>query len=272
MVDGVPVNDDQTGHFHLDQAVPLDAIERIEVLRGPVSALYGSGHRWRGQHRHPPRRGAKSRRGRRSARFGAMAVGAERPGRDGSRPAFSADHDRSDGHRAGTDHASRRRGWPRHAPLPAAPRSRRRLRGAGPRRRRVLRAVRLVRGNADADGGAALAGAAGRSRSSLACSAAMTTTSCSADDPAFYRNVHREPAGPPANWSRRWLPAGTAAGRGRRGRPVHPCAAAPSATVTRPLRRLRGAGLRATVAGCWSPWACGWIGTATFGSLRLAVH
>lgn len=42
LVDGVRMNDPQTGHFHLDLAVPLDRVERIEVLRGPASAAYGA--------------------------------------------------------------------------------------------------------------------------------------------------------------------------------------------------------------------------------------
>ena len=42
LVDGVPMNDRQTGHFHLDVAVPLDAVERIEVVRGPASAIHGT--------------------------------------------------------------------------------------------------------------------------------------------------------------------------------------------------------------------------------------
>lgn len=42
MVDGVPVSDVQAGHFDLDLAVPLDMVERIEVLRGTGSTLYGS--------------------------------------------------------------------------------------------------------------------------------------------------------------------------------------------------------------------------------------
>jgi iron complex outermembrane receptor protein len=41
LVDGVRVRDDQTGHFNLDLAVPLDQVERVEVLRGAGSALYG---------------------------------------------------------------------------------------------------------------------------------------------------------------------------------------------------------------------------------------
>ncbi len=42
LVDGVRVSDPQTGHFDLDLAVPLDRVHRIEVLRGPASALYGA--------------------------------------------------------------------------------------------------------------------------------------------------------------------------------------------------------------------------------------
>lgn len=42
MVDGVRASDTQTGHFDLDIAVPLAEIERIEILRGPASAQYGS--------------------------------------------------------------------------------------------------------------------------------------------------------------------------------------------------------------------------------------
>jgi outer membrane cobalamin receptor len=42
MVDGVRVGDAQTGHFHLNLAVPLDQVERIEVLRGPASTLHGA--------------------------------------------------------------------------------------------------------------------------------------------------------------------------------------------------------------------------------------
>ncbi len=42
LVDGVRMRDAQTGHFNLNLAVPLDQVERIEVLRGPASSLYGS--------------------------------------------------------------------------------------------------------------------------------------------------------------------------------------------------------------------------------------
>ncbi|MCX7995391.1 MAG: TonB-dependent receptor [candidate division WOR-3 bacterium] len=42
MIDGVRVNDPQTGHHNLNIPVPLGAIERIEILHGTASSLYGS--------------------------------------------------------------------------------------------------------------------------------------------------------------------------------------------------------------------------------------
>ncbi len=41
LVDGVRVNNPQTGHHHLDLFLPASAIERVEVLYGPGSAAYG---------------------------------------------------------------------------------------------------------------------------------------------------------------------------------------------------------------------------------------
>lgn len=41
LVNGVKVSDPQTGHHNLNLPIPLDAIERIEVLRGPASRIYG---------------------------------------------------------------------------------------------------------------------------------------------------------------------------------------------------------------------------------------
>lgn len=41
LLDGIRVSDAQTAHFSLDVSVPLDDIERIEVLRGGASALHG---------------------------------------------------------------------------------------------------------------------------------------------------------------------------------------------------------------------------------------
>jgi len=41
LLDGARVNDPYTGHFLMDLPVPLSAIARVEVLRGPATALYG---------------------------------------------------------------------------------------------------------------------------------------------------------------------------------------------------------------------------------------
>jgi vitamin B12 transporter len=106
MVDGVPVNDDQTGHFHLNVAVPLDAVDRIEVLRGPASALYGSAAVG-GVVNIVTRRGETGMDARAQAgSFGGLAAGVGVAGsRAGWGARLSADHDRGDGHRQGTDHA-----------------------------------------------------------------------------------------------------------------------------------------------------------------------
>lgn len=42
LIDGQRVNDAQSGHHNLDLPVPLEAVSRIEVLRGSGSTLYGS--------------------------------------------------------------------------------------------------------------------------------------------------------------------------------------------------------------------------------------
>lgn len=42
LVDGVRMSDPQTGHHDLNLTVPLDRVERVEILRGPASALYGA--------------------------------------------------------------------------------------------------------------------------------------------------------------------------------------------------------------------------------------
>jgi iron complex outermembrane receptor protein len=41
LVNGMRVNNPQTGHHHLDLFIPLVAVERIEVLYGPGSAVHG---------------------------------------------------------------------------------------------------------------------------------------------------------------------------------------------------------------------------------------
>lgn len=42
LVNGRRMNDPQSGHHHMDLAIPLEAIDRIEVLRGSGSTLYGA--------------------------------------------------------------------------------------------------------------------------------------------------------------------------------------------------------------------------------------
>ena len=42
LVDGVRLNDAQSGHHNGDIPVPLDAVERIEILNGPGSSLFGA--------------------------------------------------------------------------------------------------------------------------------------------------------------------------------------------------------------------------------------
>src|SRR5262245_24713816 len=42
LVDGVRLNDAQSGHHNGDIPVPLEAVERIEVLYGPASSLFGA--------------------------------------------------------------------------------------------------------------------------------------------------------------------------------------------------------------------------------------
>ena len=42
LVDGVRLNDAQSGHHNGDIPVPLDLVERIEVLYGPGSSLFGA--------------------------------------------------------------------------------------------------------------------------------------------------------------------------------------------------------------------------------------
>jgi len=41
LIDGVRVNDPQTGHFNMDLPLTLMDVDRIEILKGPASSLYG---------------------------------------------------------------------------------------------------------------------------------------------------------------------------------------------------------------------------------------
>ena len=105
LVDGVRVSDPQTGHFDLDLTVPLDRVERIEVLVGPASALYGA-DAVGGVVNVVTREGgpgavAHVERGSFVTwRAGGSLAGLVR----GVRAAASGDWHRSDGHRAGTEY------------------------------------------------------------------------------------------------------------------------------------------------------------------------
>jgi len=102
LVDGQRMRDLQTGHFALDLAVPYEAIDRIEILRGPAAAQYGADAV--GGVVHIITR-ADVRAGRlRLGTFGLRDVGASVGGRRGAvTGSLHADHQRSTGHRPGTD-------------------------------------------------------------------------------------------------------------------------------------------------------------------------
>lgn len=104
LVDGVRVSDAQTGHFNLDLTAPLDLIERIEILRGPASALYGfdavGGVINVVTRRGADRSDARAWGGSFSSFGGAVATG----GTTGPlRVSGGSDYAKSDGHRSGTD-------------------------------------------------------------------------------------------------------------------------------------------------------------------------
>lgn len=42
LIDGVPMRDSYYGHFNIDESLPLDNVEQIEVINGPGSVLYGT--------------------------------------------------------------------------------------------------------------------------------------------------------------------------------------------------------------------------------------
>ncbi len=109
LVDGVPMSDAQTGHFDLDLTVPLEMVERIEVVRGPASSVYGA-DAMGGVINVVTRKDADAFRGSVRAEggsFGSFAgsVTAVAPLGEGWRVAASAERDESDGHRDGVDHA-----------------------------------------------------------------------------------------------------------------------------------------------------------------------
>lgn len=105
LVDGVRQSDLQTAHFDLDLAVPLGAIERIEVVRGPGSALFGAdavGGVVNIITRRDARAASASASGGSFGTAGA-SVAAAIPAGMGSVRGWG-EGERSDGHRAGTDY------------------------------------------------------------------------------------------------------------------------------------------------------------------------
>ena len=105
LVDGLRVSDVQSGHYALDLAVPIGLIERVEILRGTGSALYGSDAI--GGVVNIVTRADSSFRdvGTRAGSFGGatgrLAFGETR---GGTALRLGADVDRSTGHRDGTDY------------------------------------------------------------------------------------------------------------------------------------------------------------------------
>ena len=104
LLDGVPLNSPAQGLAQL-QTIPIDLVERIEVLRGPFSAIYGSGALGGVVHivtRRAP--GA-------AARAGAGTHGTAHAGltlarrQDGAGLRLDAVHDRSQGFRTNSDYA-----------------------------------------------------------------------------------------------------------------------------------------------------------------------
>lgn len=107
LVDGVRMSDPQSGHFDLDLTVPLERVERIEILRGPASAVHGA-DAFGGVINVVTRDG---RRGTRSvARVeggsdGTWALAVDSQGELGSWTVGAGiSRDASDGHREGTDY------------------------------------------------------------------------------------------------------------------------------------------------------------------------
>lgn len=105
LVDGIRVSDAQSSHYALDLAVPLDAIERIEILRGGGSALYGT-DAVGGVINIVTRRGASE--AALSARGGAAGTAGVAASGGAQRGAVaingSSEYEKSDGYRAGTDY------------------------------------------------------------------------------------------------------------------------------------------------------------------------
>ncbi len=102
LVDGQRMRDLQTGHFALDLAVPYEAIERIEIVRGPAAAQYGADAVGGAVNIVTRTTGRALRL--RGGGFGTADLGASHAlTRGATTAALHAEHQRTDGHRAGTD-------------------------------------------------------------------------------------------------------------------------------------------------------------------------
>lgn len=109
LVDGVRVNDPQTEHANMDLAVPLEDVERIEILRGAGSTLYGPDAAGgvvniitTGRDGAPATRRSLRGWGGSFGTGGASGAIADSVGAFGVQA--SVEHERSDGHRADTDY------------------------------------------------------------------------------------------------------------------------------------------------------------------------
>jgi iron complex outermembrane recepter protein len=98
LLDGVRLNDAQSGHHNGDVPVPLDAIERIEILHGPGSSLFGA-DAFGGTINVITRRGtAPAAVAVQAGSFGLVAARGQVSGQRGAlRQTLSASADRSDG-------------------------------------------------------------------------------------------------------------------------------------------------------------------------------
>lgn len=104
LVDGVRMTDIQSAHYALDLAVPLESVERIEILRGAGSALYGP-DAIGGVINIVTRRTAGANLQARTGSFGMVGGSAITGSRAGTASIVSsADYEKSDGHRPGTDY------------------------------------------------------------------------------------------------------------------------------------------------------------------------
>lgn len=108
LVDGVRMRDAQTGHFNLNLAVPLEQVDRVEILRGPAASLYGS-DAMGGVINIVTRRGGEATAATVTAgSFDRRSLNASRRQNLGSVTLdAAATLDQSDGHRTGTDYDMR---------------------------------------------------------------------------------------------------------------------------------------------------------------------